>query len=400
MALGGHVSHRSVTHSPLGLRRSRAGGRNASHACFWARAALCRTGVESTRQRGTCRPSHQLVSSFGRPGSQRRNSSSMVRCAQAQTSRANLHRGRHSDRVTRRGDFTLAIVRRCLDAHHLLSVRPQPALTTALRGAGFSGWPKPFSTSFSVLHRALAPKMAGPYSPTPFARCTLEKAIRGNLKVSFRSTPRSMELSCEGGKSLRHRNRRRFLADATGAAAGMFLWPKVGIPFADLDAPDMHFPSAGRERIAIASYPFRDFVAARDDKSGSGKMELKYFAAHVTAKFNIKKIEPWSAHFRSLEKPYLQELRAAVAEAHGAIVNIAVDGEHSPYAADPAEREEAIAFSKQWIDAALVIGSPSLRTNIPPAKDSKPDVERTAQSLKLVAEYGAAKNVIVNLEND
>jgi len=129
-------------------------------------------------------------------------------------------------------------------------------------------------------------------------------------------------------------------------------------------------------------------------------MELKDFAAHVSAKFNIRKIEPWSAHFRSLEHPYLEELRAAVAEAHGAIVNIAVDGEHSPYAVDSAEREKSVAFSKQWIDAAAAMGSPSVRTNIPPAKDAKPDVMRTAESLKRVAEYGASKNVIVNLEND
>ena len=166
------------------------------------------------------------------------------------------------------------------------------------------------------------------------------------------------------------------------------------------NAPHIQFPLVARERLAIASYPFRDFIAGREDKSGNGKMELKDFAAHVSAKFHIRKIEPWSAHFRSLEKPYLEELRAAVAQASGAIVNVAVDGEHSPYAADPAEREKAVAFNKQWIDAAAIVGSPSVRTNIPPAKDSKPDVERAAKSLKLVAEYGAAKNIVVNLEND
>ena len=164
--------------------------------------------------------------------------------------------------------------------------------------------------------------------------------------------------------------------------------------------PRRRFPTAARERIAIASYPFRDFIAGRDGKPGSGKMELQEFAAHVGAKFNIKKIEPWSAHFRSLDKAYVEELRAAVAQAGGAIVNIAVDGEHSPYAADEAERERAIAFGKQWIDAAAAIGSPSVRTNIPQAKDSRPDAERTAASLRRVAEYGAAKNVVVNLEND
>ena len=166
------------------------------------------------------------------------------------------------------------------------------------------------------------------------------------------------------------------------------------------DAPHMQFPAAARERIAIASYPFRDFIAGQGDKPGSPKMELKDFARHVSAKFNIKKIEPWSAHFRSLEKAYLEELRAAVSQAHGTIVNIAVDGEHSPYAPDAAERQKAVAFSKQWIDAAAIAGSPSVRTNIPPAKSSKPDVERTADSLRQVAEYGATKNVVVNLEND
>jgi len=166
------------------------------------------------------------------------------------------------------------------------------------------------------------------------------------------------------------------------------------------DAPHMQFPAAARERIAIASYPFRDFIAGQGDKPGSPKMELKDFARHVSAKFNIKKIEPWSAHFRSLEKAYLEELRAAVSQAHGTIVNIAVDGEHSPYAPDAAERQKAVAFSKEWIDAAAIAGSPSVRTNIPPAKGSKPDVERTADSLRQVAEYGATKNVVVNLEND
>ncbi len=165
-------------------------------------------------------------------------------------------------------------------------------------------------------------------------------------------------------------------------------------------SPAMQFPVSARERIAIASYPFRDFIVGREDKAGGGKMELKDFAAHVSGKFNIKRIEPWSEHFRSLDQAYLEELRTAVAKAGGAIVNMAVDGESSPYAADGAERERAVASSKQWIEAAVAIGSPSVRTNLPRAKDSKPDLERTVESLKRVAEYGAAKNVVVNLEND
>jgi len=165
----------------------------------------------------------------------------------------------------------------------------------------------------------------------------------------------------------------------------------------------LQFPSAARDRIAIASYPFREAIANVHEKPYAhtiSKMDLKNFVVFVKSRFNINKIEPWSEHFRSLDAKYLNDLRAVVEKSAGAIVNIAVDGEHSPYAADKAEREKAIAFSKQWIDIASTVGSPSVRTNMPPAKDSKPDLDRAADTLLRVAEYGAAKNILVNLEND
>ena len=87
-------------------------------------------------------------------------------------------------------------------------------------------------------------------------------------------------------------------------------------------------------------------------------------------------------------------------KAGGAVVNIAVDGDHSAYAADTVERDRAVAFSKKWIDVAAAIGSPSVRTNIAQAKDAKPDVERAADTLKRVSEYAATRNVVVHLEND
>jgi sugar phosphate isomerase/epimerase len=207
---------------------------------------------------------------------------------------------------------------------------------------------------------------------------------------------------------LRQSTRRRFLSQAA-AAAGALLWA-AGKTAVATDAlgpvaaigPDLKFPSQARERIAVASYPFREFIAGLEDGANppAHKMGLEEFAAHVVAKFNVNKIEPWSRHFRSLAPDYLEKLRQAVENAHAAIVNIAVDGERSPYAADRIEREQAVAFSKQWIDVAVSIGSRSVRTNMPPAKDSKPDVDRAAESLHRVAEYGSVKKIIVNLEND
>lgn len=181
------------------------------------------------------------------------------------------------------------------------------------------------------------------------------------------------------------------------------LWPGLMPAISASSAPDLQFPSAPRDRIAIASYPFRDVIAGAHEKpypSTISKMDLKNFVVFVKSKFNINKIEPWSEHFRSLDAKYLNDLRSIVEKSGGAIINIAVDGEHSPFAVDKAEREKAIVFSKQWIDVAVSVGSPSVRTNMPPAKDSKPDLDRAAESLLRVAEYGAAKNILVNLEND
>jgi sugar phosphate isomerase/epimerase len=182
----------------------------------------------------------------------------------------------------------------------------------------------------------------------------------------------------------------------TGAA----LLPRMVTAAIDSAQPAMRFPGQPRERIAIASYPFREYVAGRKDPLGGYKLELKDFSAHVAEKFNIRKVEPWSEHFRSLDQNYLAQIRAAVEKAGGMIVNIAVDGDHSPYAADKSEREKSVTFSKQWIDAAAAVGSPSIRSNMPKAADSEPDAQRAADSLSQVVEYAARKNIVVNMEND
>jgi sugar phosphate isomerase/epimerase len=190
--------------------------------------------------------------------------------------------------------------------------------------------------------------------------------------------------------------RRRFLQQSATAAAGVWL---ASASAQASSSPSLHFPSQPRERLAVASYPFREFIAGKDCTAAK-PMDLKDFAAHVVEKFQIRKIEPWTGHFPSTDPKYLEQFRASLEKTQAKVVNIAVDGEHSPYAVDRAEREQAIAFSKKWVDNAVAIGSPSIRTSLPPAKDSKPDLDRTAESLTRVVEYASAKNIVVSLEND
>jgi sugar phosphate isomerase/epimerase len=136
------------------------------------------------------------------------------------------------------------------------------------------------------------------------------------------------------------------------------------------------------------------------NKSSQPKVELKGFAAHVIEKFQVNKIEPWTGHFPSTDQKYLEQFRSALEASRAQVVNMAVDGERSPYAADRDERKQAIAFSKRWIDVAAAIGSPSIRANIPEAHDSKPDLERAAASLSQVVEYAQSRDVVVHLKND
>ena len=200
--------------------------------------------------------------------------------------------------------------------------------------------------------------------------------------------------------------RREFVGQCAIAIAGASIVPNMAR--AASSGPSIHFPSDPRERVAVAAYPFREFIVGWKGWDGNTpstvprdqQVELKDFAAHVAEKFNVHHIEPWSPIFPSTDAMYLEQFRAAVEKAKSSVVDIAVDGRHSQYAPDAAERKASVAATNQWIDVAVALGSPSIRTHIDGAKDSKPDVHLAAETLAQSAEYGAKKNVVVHLEND
>ena len=111
-------------------------------------------------------------------------------------------------------------------------------------------------------------------------------------------------------------------------------------------------------------------------------------------------MEPLSRHFSSLSPEYLASFRQALKKADSKAVNIAVDNDHSFYDRELPARKQAIAYAKKFVDVAIQIGSPSVRLHIRGAKNSQPDVQRTAESLRDVVAYASGKNVVVNLEND
>jgi len=195
------------------------------------------------------------------------------------------------------------------------------------------------------------------------------------------------------------RSGRVFSAEARGIGASV--WEEHG---QDAHAtPHIHFPTAARARLSVSSYPFRDFIEDPSHPSPAGKqprMKLQDFGAMVAEKFQLHNIEPWSAHFKSTEPAYLAELRAAFDKAGAHVINIPADISHSVYDPDSAKRAQALREGKTWVEAASALGSPSVRIHIAETDKVKPDVERAATSLRQVADYGARKNIVVNLEND
>jgi sugar phosphate isomerase/epimerase len=168
-------------------------------------------------------------------------------------------------------------------------------------------------------------------------------------------------------------------------------------------APNMQFPTAARDRLAVASWSFRDFLDTAENrakKSHGALMDLKQFPAMVADRYKIHNVEILGQHMPSTSPAYLKELRAAVQRAGSHVVDLPAGGEASLYDPDAKKRAAAVEDGKKWIDVAVALDSPSVRLNISGVKGVKPDVALTAEGLGAIAQYGASKNVVVNLEND
>jgi sugar phosphate isomerase/epimerase len=166
--------------------------------------------------------------------------------------------------------------------------------------------------------------------------------------------------------------------------------------------PNLSFPTDPRQRLSVTSWPFRAYIQTPTtharDKSKPG-MDLKEFAATVMQRFGVPNINPLADHFSSTEPAYLDAFRTAVEKAGSHVVDLGLSGK-SFYDTDSSVRDAAVDYGRKWIDIAKVIGSPSVRQHIHAPANMPRDVDRAAESLGQVADYGAKRNIIVNLEND
>lgn len=204
----------------------------------------------------------------------------------------------------------------------------------------------------------------------------------------------------KGAQNLMDLSRRELLKGS--AVLGLNALCGSIVPAAYARQPHLNFPVRPIDRLALTTWPFRDFMEGPPNSSrkrSKPDMDILGFARMAIEKFDINNINPLIAHFTSTEPRHLHDLREQVARAGSHFVDLGLgDGKFND--PDPAVRNASVGHSKRGIDMAAILGSPSVRQHLGGSRGAKPDVDRTAQSLGDLADYGAKKNIVVILEND
>lgn len=195
-------------------------------------------------------------------------------------------------------------------------------------------------------------------------------------------------------------SRREFLMGTSVATLGSTagLWNSLASP----REPQLKFPASPRARLAVTSWPFREFIDYPHNSDRNHQkpgMDIKDFAGMIAKKFGIQNICLLTGHFHSTDPAYLFSLRKAVEQAGSHLVDLGL-GSRNFWDPDKAQRQAAVQYGQHGIDLAVTLGSPSVRQHLGAPQGVKPDVELASQTLGRLAEYGAAKNILVNLEND
>lgn len=195
---------------------------------------------------------------------------------------------------------------------------------------------------------------------------------------------------------------RRDLLQRLGLLPAAFVSLDPRASFGRGTEPTLEFPTKPHDRLAVTSYPFRAYIESPSNRSevpAEQRIDMTQFPALVANKFGVRNINPLIAHFRATDAAYFAQFRKAVAAAGSHVVDLGLGGREF-YSADRATREAAVTDGRKWIDMAVEVGSPSVRQHVKGSKGQQPDVQLAAASLGKMAEYGAKRNIVVNLEND
>ena len=182
-------------------------------------------------------------------------------------------------------------------------------------------------------------------------------------------------------------DRREFLDQSTRLAAGLVL-ASCARPQTAITSAEPWF------QISLAEWSFHKAIFAR-------QMDHLDFAKVAKTDYGISAVEYVNQFFKDKAKDqtYLAEMKRRCAD-HGVESRlIMIDGEGALGDADSAARTTAVENHYKWVDAAKVLGCFAIRVNAASTGSFEEQMDRAADGLRRVTEYGASNGIAVIVEN-
>ncbi len=182
-------------------------------------------------------------------------------------------------------------------------------------------------------------------------------------------------------------DRRRFLEQSTRAAAAVGLGSLGGL---DTLVP----ASKPWFQISLAEWSFHKALFA-------GKMDHLDFAKVAKTDFGIHAVEYVNQFFKdkATDRKYLAAMKQRCKD-HGVQSRlIMIDDEGNLGDADAAQRTKAVENHYKWVEAAKFLGCVAIRVNARSTGSYEEQLDRAADGLRRLGEYGAQRKIAVIVEN-
>jgi sugar phosphate isomerase/epimerase len=181
---------------------------------------------------------------------------------------------------------------------------------------------------------------------------------------------------------------RRTLLGATAAAlVGMSLEPLIGIAHA-LRGDKQLF------KISLAEWSLHRALHG-------GKLDHLDFARTAKEDFGIEAVEYVNQFFKdkATDRDYIREMKRRAEDAGVLSLLIMIDGEGALGDADQKKRYQAVENHYRWVEAAKSLGCHSIRVNAQSSGSYDEQIERAADGLRRLTEFGAERDINVIVEN-
>ncbi len=181
-------------------------------------------------------------------------------------------------------------------------------------------------------------------------------------------------------------NRRNFLrTTAAGAASAAFM--SVTPVFADITSQDdLWF------KISLAEWSLHRKLFA-------GDLDNLDFPAYAKDHFGFEAVEYVNQFFPSVKDAYINTLKSHAAGAGVKNVMIMIDGEGDLGELYTPKRLRTVERHYPWIDAAKLLGCHAIRVNARGQGPAEQVAAAATDSLRLLCEYGADRDMNVIVEN-